>query len=164
MSYSSYPRINAKDSFAWGKLVKTWATGKNYVDHVATEQEPVPVHVEVPPTYPKPTSFEEFAEQAIRARAGLYFEDDKETPVAGDEDIGFALLQATYDMFVLRLPPKDLLEYSEENILATPGYELPGFYDRIYGTTVQQGQVATKIQRAQLHAERIGEYTMNSCH
>ena len=34
--------IGPNDYLTWGKLVKTWATGRNYVDHNSTEVDPVP--------------------------------------------------------------------------------------------------------------------------
>ena len=34
--------IGQNDFPTWGKLVKTWATGRNYVDHEMTEEDPVP--------------------------------------------------------------------------------------------------------------------------
>ena len=160
----SHPRINVNDSFAWGKLIKTWATGKNYVDHVATETHPIPTKVQIPPIYPKPSSFKELAQQAISAKVGLYFEDKDETPVTGDEKLGFLLVQATLETYVLRLPAKDAIERSEKQLLAGEVYELPDFYDRVFEAHVKPTEVKTGLQRMQFHAERVGEYTINTCH
>ena len=160
----AYPKINVRDNEAWGKLVKTWATGRNYVDHHVTEEHPVPTSVESTPTYPKPTSFAEFAVQATRARVGLFFEDDDQTPVLGDEPIGFVVLQADSDTSLLKLPAKDKIEASEQDIMDGEQYALPQFYSRVFGRDVDPAQVRTKVQRLRLHAERVGEYTINTCH
>jgi len=157
-------RINVDDNYAWGKLVKTWATGRNYVDHVPTEAEPLPTQVENPPKWPKPTCFKDLATQAITAKVGLHFEDGNNTPVTGDEDLGFLLAQATLETYVLRLPAKDALERSEQQLLAGQDYWLPQFYSRIFETEVKAAEVQTAVQRVQLHAERVGEYTINTCH
>jgi len=157
-------RINVHNSEVWGKLVKTWATGKNYVNYTATESHPYPTGIEVPPRYPKPSSFADFVAQCIDAGVGLYYETDGEPPVIGNEDMGFVLVQATPASYVLRLPAKEMLERSEKAIADGEDYELPSFYKRIFGCDVQPDQVATALQRITLHAERVGEYTVNTCH
>jgi len=156
-------RINVGNHQAWGKLVKTWATGRNYVDHEATEADPGPTDVEKPTRWPKPTSFKEFVEQCIKANARLFFADGLNTPVTGDEGLGFVLLQANSNTSVLRLPAADKIAESEVDLLKD-GYPLPDFYDRIYDGKVEPTKVATKVQRFMLHAERVGEYTINTCH
>ena len=163
----AWPRINVKNSEAWGKLVKTWATGKNYVDHRGNEEYPVPLAPDIPPKYPKPSSFADFVKQCQQADVGLYFEgqsEKDETDVTGSEPLGFVLVQSTPDNYVLRLPAKVMIENSEQKIIAGDDYELPNFYRRIFGTDVKPGEVETAMQRIRLHAERVGEYTINTCH
>jgi hypothetical protein len=155
----SRPRINVSNSEKWGRLVKTWATGKNYVDHAVTDEVPFPVAVETPPKYPKPTSFKDFVAQCTRAGVTLVFEDGNDTPVGEDEPMGFVLLQVTSDTAVLRLPAKEKIEESERN-LTLRDYTLPPFYTRVFG---QVPQAQSKVQKMILHAERIGEYTINTC-
>lgn len=159
-------RINITNHLAWGNLVKSWATGLNYVDYIPTEAAPLPPAAApgTPLKWPRPTSFKDFATQAITAKAGLVFEDANQTPVTGDEGLGFLLVQGTLDMFVLKLPATEALQRSEQQLIGGEGYDLPDFYDRIYESHVKDNEVATKVQRMTLHAERIGEYTMNTCH
>ena len=57
-----------------------------------------------------------------------------------------------------------MIENSEQLIIAGSDYELPEFYERIFGGKVKPGEVATALQRIRLHAERVGEYTINTCH
>ncbi len=73
-------RINVTNHQNWGRLVKTWATGRNYVDHQPSEDTPNPSLVEGPLKYPKPTSFEDFVGQCKKAQVGLFFQDDVDNP------------------------------------------------------------------------------------
>src|SRR5207247_724781 len=100
-------RINVGNHLAWGKLVKSWATGRNYIDHVGDDQNPIPPAEQIPPSFPKPNSFKDFVDQCNRAGVGLFFEDGQNTPVDPNLDMGFVLLQSTSDLAVLRLPAKD---------------------------------------------------------
>ena len=93
------PRITPSDHLKWGKLVKTWATGKNYVDHTPTADKPFPTEVEDPPTFPKPTSFKDFVQQSTRAGVTLMFGDgNNSTAVGEDEPMGFVLVEG-YDRY-----------------------------------------------------------------
>jgi hypothetical protein len=157
----SRPRINVSDNEVWGRLVKTWATGKNYVRHAITEASPFPTVVETPPEFPKPTSFQDFVTQCTKAGVTLFFEDGvNNPPVSANEPMGFVLLQVTSDTAVLRLPAKEKIEESEQNLLVK-NYTLPQFYTRVFGSAPQAQNTLTK--KAVLHSERVGEYTINTC-
>ena len=162
--------IGPNDYPAWGKLVKTWATGRNYVDHAMTEENPVPTTQEMPPKFPKPRSFGEFWDQCGRAGVGLFFDDEKKTPVPRNDGIGLIVIQADADAYVLRLPPQEILLEHEGRFMASGGeYKLPPFYGRIFGGPANPtmppnaGEVDTKVKRMTIHAERVGEYTLNTC-
>ncbi len=156
----SRPRINVTNHQNWGRLVKSWATGKNYVDHDITDQNPVPPASVGPLKYPKPTSFEDFVEQCKKAEVGLFFQGDQNEAVIGNEGMGFVLLQVTSDTAVLRLHAKEKIEESEAK-LANIEYFLPDFYSRVFGKAPEpQGTLTRKMT---LHAERVGEYTINTC-
>ncbi|WP_315838350.1 hypothetical protein [Bradyrhizobium prioriisuperbiae] len=155
--------INQNDFPAWGKLVKSWATGMNYVDHEMTEADPVPSTQEIPPKWPRPTSFVEFWEQCRKARVGLIYDDGLNTPVPRDAGLGLAVTQGDGDVFVLRLPPRDILVTHEARILAGALYRLPTFYQRIFGAPIDPAQQDTKVKKMTLHAERIGDYTLSTC-
>lgn len=75
------------------------------------------------------------------------------------------ILQGGGDTMVLRLPPQDTLQSSEDDLLNGFDYVIPDFYNDLYA-----GQVPTTFPTAadkpalmQLHANRIGEYTLNTC-
>jgi hypothetical protein len=148
---------------AWGKLVKTWATGKNYVDHVMVEENPVPTTVEMPPKFPKPRSFTEFFDQCFAAHVGLIFDDGLDTPVQRDEGIGLIVIQGDTDVFILRVPPLETLLEREAKIIAGKAYPLPAFYETIFEVPPVPGEMDTKVKRMTIHAERIGDYTLNTC-
>jgi len=155
--------IGRNDYPAWGKLVKTWATGQNYIDHVMTETDPVPTTEEQPLKYPKPRSFEEFWDQCAQARIGLVYDDGNYTPVLRDDGIGLIVLQGDADVFVLRLPPREILLEYEKRFLAGGTYEFPPFYSTVFGTEPLPSQYDTKVKRMTIHADRVGEYTLNTC-
>ncbi len=155
--------IGPNDYPAWGKLVKTWATGRNYVDHVMTEENPVPTTEEMPPKYPKPRSFGEFWDQCVQAHVGLIFDDGENTPVPRDDGIGLIVIQSDTDVFTLRVPSSATLLEHQGRFLAGTAYQFPRFYAEVFGTQPDPTQSNTKVKRMTIHAERVGEYTLNTC-
>ena len=156
--------IGRDDYPQWGKLVKSWATGRNYVDYVPTEENPVPTALDMPPKYPKPKSFEEFWDQCQSAQVGLVFDDGNNTPVPRDEGMGLIVLQGDSDVFIARVPPEEILKEHEARLLLPNAiYPFPQFYTDIYGADPQQDKMDTKVKRMTIHAERVGEYTLNTC-
>jgi hypothetical protein len=159
--------IGPNDFAQWGKLVKTWATGRNYVDHEMKEDKPVPT--EDSPDFPRPTSFTEFWDQCQRAHISLIFDDGRDTPVPREAEIGLVVMQGDGDVFVLRLPPKKiLLDHEGRFIASDKSYRLPPFYKRVFGSSSNPAEpnpeeVDTKVKRMTIHAERVGEYTLNTC-
>ncbi len=155
-----HPRINVSDNRIWGLLVKTWATGKNYVRHVPTAAQPFPTAVEVPPEFPKPTSFKDMVTQCTKAGVTLVFEDGNLRPAINpDEPMGFVLVQVTSDTSILRLPAPEKIAESEQ-FLTNNDYVLPTFYKDLFGKSPPSLPVE---QKAVLHAQRVGEYTINTC-
>jgi len=159
------PKITiGRDDYAkWGKLVKTWATGRNYVDHAMSEENPVPTQKEMPPKFPRPTSFEDFVNQCRLAGVGLVFDDGSNTPVQPGDGVGLIVAQGDCDVFVLRLPPLEILLEYEARFIAGP-YPLPKFYLDLYdGTPPANDALDTKVEKMMFHAQRVGEYTLNTC-
>ena len=155
--------IGPNDYPAWGKLVKTWPTGRNYVDHAMTEENPVPTTQEMPPKFPKPRSFGEFWDQCVGAHVGLVFDDGNNTPVPRDEGIGLIVIQGDADVFLLRLPPQEILLEHEARFITSATYKFPPFYASVFGGLPLPGQMDTKVKKMTIHAERVGEYTLNTC-
>ena len=85
----------------WGNLVKTWSTGKNYLED---NNE-----------YPIPTSVDEFKEQLAKAQVFMTVPERYTQIKFVAQDI---------DTIVVRLPPKFAIEDSEER-LSKPGARTP---------------------------------------
>lgn len=165
----TFPRINVRNEphnhEKWGKLVKTWATGMNYVRHPISDAAPFPTTVENPPEFPRPTSFREFVAQCQVAEIQLFFDDGiDDRDVTGNEAMGFQMIQIPADTAFVRLPESLKIKASEDRLLNKfASYPLPGFYERIFETPPKPEQTSSPTQKAVLHAERVGEYTINTC-
>jgi hypothetical protein len=73
------------------------------------------------------------------------------------------IVQGNVNTMVLRLPPKDTLQGSEDDLLmGAIAYPFRPFYTAIYGTA-PQNLPTDRSGIMQLHANRIGEYTLNNC-
>src|ERR1700721_776009 len=94
----------------WGNLVKTWSTGKNYLDD-SNE-------------YPIPSSVDEFKEQLAKAQVFM---------TVPDRFTQIKFVAQDMDTIVVRLPAKFGFEDPEER-LSQPGstYPIPPFYKRLF--------------------------------
>jgi hypothetical protein len=71
------------------------------------------------------------------------------------------IVQGNVGTMVMRLPPKDTLQGSEDDLLNGLDYTFRPFYVAAFGGPAKYptGQAAIM----ELHANRIGEYTLNNC-
>ncbi|MET0676878.1 MAG: hypothetical protein ABW175_13855 [Bradyrhizobium sp.] len=131
-------RMQVTNHERWGNLVKTWSTGKNYLDD-GNE-------------YPIPTSVDEFKEQLAKAQVFMSV-PDRFTKVK--------FVEQDMDTIVVRLPPSFAIADSEEK-LSKPGstYPLPPFYKRLFNG---MDPVISEADKFKVHAERIGDYTISYC-
>jgi hypothetical protein len=131
-------RLQVTNHERWGNLVKTWATGVNYLGDENT--------------YPVPTSMEEFKEQLAKAQVFA-------TVPERFKNIKF--VSSEQDTIVVKLPPKAMIEDSE-SLLNQPGstYPLPPFYKRLFNGL---DPVIPEEEKFRVHAERIGDYTISIC-
>ncbi len=172
----STPRINVDNHLMWGRLVKSWATGRDYVNHNVTDASPVPPDPApgAPVPFPKPSSFKELVTTCIANHVGLHFVATATSPktfCTGTEDVGFVLLQGTSEISILRLPAKEKIHESEAALLGGAGqapldYALPGFYSTAaFGTPSAPAAIRQlgKAEKMEFHAQRVGEYTINTC-
>lgn len=122
----------------WGKLMKTWATGEDYVQNGHR--------------FPVPRTLEEVKEQLRMAQTGV---------VLPARIQHLEVVQGRSDTLLLRLPPPDLVKASEQRLEAGD-YSLPAFYNAHY-----DGQAPTplpdKAARLKFHAQRIGDYSIANC-
>ena len=131
-------RLQVTNHERWGKLVKTWATGSNYLED---DNE-----------YPLPKTIDEFKQQLATAQVfATVPERFKHIKFVSQEQ----------DTIVVRLPPKVMIEDSEA-LLNEPGatYPLPPFYKRLFNGI---DPVIPENEKFRVHAERIGDYTISAC-
>jgi hypothetical protein len=131
-------RLRVTNHEVWGKLVKTWATGKNYLEDGND--------------YPLPTTIEQFKEQLATAQVFASVPEWAKT---------IRFVSSDTDEIVVRLPPKYMIEDSEA-LLQQPGrsYPIPDFYKRIFNG---MDPVVPAADVLRVHAERIGDYTVSVC-
>src|SRR5262249_7901617 len=102
--------ITVNSYLRWGKLIKTWATGRSYFEddnpQIAIDRLPVP------------RSLDELKAQCQLVRAGV---------VIPPGVIGLAIVQYSADTLVIRLPPKDRIEAMEQALAGSGKYPFPGF-------------------------------------
>lgn len=129
--------VRIKDFEKWGKLVKTWATGRNYFDDGNH--------------YPVPLSLNEFNAQLKTAGVEARIPERIKA---------VQFVQANLETLLIRLPPGDAIRDSEEQFEYGTSYFLPAFYSRVFGNHQPYIPDADKLK---FHAERIGDYTISNC-
>jgi hypothetical protein len=177
----------------YGRLVKSWATGKDYVNVDFADQPPgkgftaglrpawalgepqkLPVEgsgataaaSEMEPPRMWVLSKEEFKNRAAAAKV----------EISGDFE-RVVIVQGVEGTLVLRLPAEEYVRRSEDELLnaAPPApYGLPPFYDeqyaQFYASKPPSSGGAGRLpvpkliaDKMRLHANRIGDYSMSNC-
>lgn len=132
-------KLVISDDILWGKLVKSWATGNNYV----TPGGPVPKI---------PRSMAELQAQATDIGLTITFPDGM---------TALAVIEYSPQTVVLKLPPKSMVEQTEQDLQAQHAvYPMPQFYDSFFGGPLP---AMTTAQMMDLHAARIGDYSIRNC-
>lgn len=170
----------------WGRLVKSWATGENYVETPPADQPPrgKPIPEDAAWKLPAPTSItvKTGSVTATIPKAWALAADDVKARMhaAGVEvslQSGYGafdrviLVQGDENTLVLRLPSADRIRASEDQMLAAPpgsAYGLPTFYDLLYAVFTDDVPNAAPLPESRegmmrLHANRIGDYSMSQC-
>jgi hypothetical protein len=131
--------IEISDHVLWGKLVKSWATGENYVN---PGQAP----------FPLPRNLAELHKQTTGI--GL-------TVKLPPSNTGLAFVQYSPEVATIKLPPKAMIEATESEITQPTGaYRIPKFYDDFYGKNLV---ISDADERMNFHAARIGDYSIRNC-
>ena len=125
----------------WGLLVKSWATGKNYL---APGQPPIPL----------PHTYEEF-KTLCNEKLGLGLERP-------DWMHAIVFVQPSKAALTIRLPPKEIVEENEQEFAqSTLQYKIPAFYDQFYHAELDVPN--TLEAKLEFHALRIGDYSISMC-
>jgi len=105
-------KLEISDDILWGKLVKSWATGNNYI----APNRPAPAI---------PRSQEELLAQAADIGLTITFPDGM---------VGLEIIQYSSQTAVIKLPPKSMVEAAEAEFEKSGAlYPMPRFYDDFFG-------------------------------
>jgi hypothetical protein len=180
------------DVTSWGCLVKSWATDLDYVGTGAYDSTAFAAQPPRPPWVTPAVSAEgkpwalptmtqvdvpaegggtvalpnvigmtvaQFTARLTSAKVADVFVPAQYTKVV--------IVQGSTDTIVVRLPPRDILQASEDDIVANGYGDLPNFYQELYtepGTTpIGPFPPTDRGGEMLLHANRIGDYTMQNC-
>jgi hypothetical protein len=132
--------ITVDSYLRWGKLIKTWATGRSYF-----EDDTPPITID---RLPVPRSLAELKAQCALVRAGV---------VIPPAIVGLAVVQYSADTLVIRLPPKDRIEAMEQALAGSGKYPFPAFYADFMRRDL------APAEKLDAHACRIGDYTISFC-
>jgi hypothetical protein len=130
-------RVTVGDLKRWGMLVKSWSTGRNYFNPAT-------------PPPPIPRTLQELQDTCRQAGIPINI------PATVTK---LSIVQYAPDTLTVRLPPKEFVEASENSFVeGTADYIIPEFYK-----TFIEDPPTTKQGKLDFHAQRLGEYTVNSC-
>lgn len=130
-------RISQSTEVAWGRLVKTWATGKSNFPSVSIDKLPVPRTL-----------------ADIRAQCTLV---GVEITIPA-KITGLAVLQHGPETLALRLPSKAMVEAAEADLAQGLTYAIPHFYEVFCGPLN-----VPPAERLNFQACRIGDYSIANC-
>jgi hypothetical protein len=103
-------KLEISDEILWGKLVKSWATGENYI-------------MRGRPTPPIPERSRSCSSRAADIGLRISFPDGM---------VGLEIIQYSGQTVVIKLPPKAMVEATEAEFEATDVvYPMPRFYEGI---------------------------------
>ncbi|HUB11380.1 MAG TPA: hypothetical protein VMB34_05435 [Acetobacteraceae bacterium] len=172
---------------AFGRLVKSWATGLDYVTTAYTAQPPTTaiaadatwalpamsaIHVAIGGSA-TPATISAVA-MTWNTFEGILHNANNVLPMGTISNPSNAanvvIVQGDNTTIVLRLPPKLRIQQSEQQLLQ-PGsqYAIPDFYGDIYrdpantANPAKQKLPTDKSGIMQLHANRVGDYSMGLC-
>jgi hypothetical protein len=132
-------KLEISDDILWGKLVKSWATGTNYI----APNRPSPAI---------PRSMEELLAQAADIGLTIKFPDGM---------VGLEIIQYSSQTAVVKLPPKSMVEETEADLDKQDAlYPMPRFYEDFFSVPLPQ---MNKTGLLDLHAARIGDYSIRNC-
>jgi hypothetical protein len=134
-------RFRVDDDIKWGKLVKSWATGRNYFD----QTKPAPA---------LPRTLDELKQQCSAIGLSVTI------PALHK---GLAIVQYSAEVLAIKLPPKSMVDDAETELGRGGDYEFPRMYNDFYtryGTPLRLPDLPSKMD---FHAARIGEYSIGNC-
>jgi hypothetical protein len=128
-------KIEISADILWGMLLLSWATGKNHL----TPGRASPA---------LPRTMEDLQKQASEIGLTITFPDGM---------LGVQFVEFSSETIVMKLPPKEMVEATEAELLAGLQYPMPQFYDDFYDTRLPKMTTEAALD---LHAARIGDYAV----
>ncbi len=141
----------------WGKLVTTWATGKNQFDD--NNDYSIPATGEKLATLGA-LSKDDF--NKMLEKAGVIME-------IPDHVTRFVFVQDDEETVIVRVPPKKMVENAKQNItdrFNSNQHPIPYPFLPVFYSDNWLDRTRTELQLEQLlrmNAQRLGEYTINVC-
>ncbi len=130
--------MTISDELLWGKLVKSWATGKSYLGP-GTKAPPIP------------RTLDELHAQCREIGLTVTFPETQK---------GLAIVQYSPETVAIKLPPKAMVEATEETLKRDQAiYPVPKFYDEFYEKSLD----VRSDRLLDFHACRIGDYAIRNC-
>jgi hypothetical protein len=78
-----------------------------------------------------------------------------------DDQVGFAIMQYSPQSVTIKLPPKAMVEATEAQLKQGGAvYPMPPFYETFFNTPLPNLNTSDLLD---LHAARIGEYSLRNC-
>jgi hypothetical protein len=132
-------KLEISDEILWGKLVKSWATGKN---HIAPSR----------PAPPIPRTLPELFAQADDIGLRISFPDSM---------VALQIVQYSPETAVIKLPPMSMVEDTETDLATTDArYPMPQYYEQFFRAPLPK---MNETELLDLHAARIGDYSVRNC-
>jgi hypothetical protein len=130
-------RISPSTEVMWGRLVKTWATGKSNFPAVSVDKLPVP------------RTLDDLKAQCLLVGVEI---------TIPTHITGLAVIQHGPETLALRLPAKSMVEAAEADLNAGAAYIIPHFYEVFCGALN-----VPAAERRNFQACRIGDYSISQC-
>jgi len=159
----------------FGLLVKSWATGTNYLSH--RQYAKAPWALKLTPQTVKSDAVKATVHGVVMTKKdfkGLLETANRERYFLNDitalQNVNHVVIvQGDDHTMVVRLPPKDTVIAAEKAFKGGGTYEIPGFYDALYKdphytrNNARQLLPTTPDGKLELQASRIGDYTIGNC-
>jgi hypothetical protein len=143
----AYKRFKVKNYDRWGLLIKTWATGRNYIG--GEKDDPAPPEYSQLPSTPA-----EFIN--VLNLAGV-----NPTDIDVLTEISYVRVHGPGHL-VIRLASNEMISNSEADLIAKPNYGLPEFYRSMFVGEPAEAPLGND-DKMKFHASRIGDYTLSIC-
>jgi len=132
--------ITIQNAAAWGKLVKTWATGRNYFEDSYNGGVPQ-----------RPTNLDELKAQCAWAQVGIHIPPRVKA---------LHVTSSNLEVLVLNLPPAEMVDVGEGEVQKRV-YPVPEFYSELAFGGAQPTVSPDDAMR--FHACRVGDYVIGQC-